>query len=190
MKTLLTLLLIVGGFVISPLRAQEQVGVDLLSFSDEVSLDGTAKEELYNKAKLLFENRFNMSPYYLKMNKNTGSLSGGGVEKIKSSGVSKSTKPLLNYKVVMVVRDNGYSLKVTDFYYNEVARKSNKRIKKFLCEQQYEGLSKKGKAIHKKLKKEATEIAQNVKDDIRKEIYKDTSGNIATSNAAAENIHW
>ena len=191
MKTLLTLLLIVGGFMISPLCAQEQVGVDLLSFSDEVSLDGTAKEELYNKAKLLFESRFNMSPYYLKMNKNTGSLSGGGVEKIKSSGVAKSANPLLNYKVVMVVRDNGYSLKVTDFYYNEVSRKSSKRIKKFLCVQQYEGLSKKNKAIHKKLKKEATAIAQHVRDDIRKEIYKNTtSGNIATSNAAAENVHW
>lgn len=191
MRTLLTLLMIVSGFIASPLRAQEQVGVDLLSFSDEVSIDGTAKEDLYKKAKDLFETKYNKSPYYLKMNKNTGSLSGGGVEKIKVSGISRSTSnPRLNYKVVMMVRDNGYSLRVTDFYYDEVVRRSNKRVKKYLCVQQHADSSKKSKTLHKKLKNEASSIAQNVRDEIRKEIYKDTSGNIATSNAAAENVHW
>lgn len=187
MRTLLSLLLIVGGFVISPLRAQEQVGVDLLSFSDEVSIDGTAKEALYEKAKNLFESKYNRSPYYLRMNKNTGSLSGGGVEKIKVSGITKSAKTLLNYKVVMVVRDNGYSLKVTDFYYRQATRKSNKGVKKFLCVQPES--SKKSQALHKRLKKEANTIAQNVRDEIKKELYKN-AGDIATSNAAAENVHW
>lgn len=188
MRTLLTLLMIVGGLFISPLRAQEQVGVNLLSFSEEVSIEGTAKEALYEKAKYLFENKFNKSPYYLRMNKNSGTLSGGGVEKFKISGISRSAKPLLNYKVIMVVRDNGYSLKVTDFYYKKTVRKSSQSVKKFLFVNPES--SKKSQTIHKKLKKEATMIAQNVRDEVRKELYKSASSDIATNEASAENVHW
>ena len=189
MRTLLTLLLIMGGLVSSPLRAQERVGVDLLSFSDEVSIDGAAREVLYEKAKYLFENTFNRSSYYLKMNKNTGVLSGGGMDKIKVSGMARSAKSLLNYKVIMVVSDNGYSLKVTDFYYDQRIRKSGRPFKNFLNAKP--GSSKKSQALHKRLKKEATAIARNVKDTVKKEIYKSAGvADVATNSAAAGNVRW
>ena len=122
------------------------------------------------------------------MNKNTGMLSGGGVEKVKVSGMAKSAKPLLNYKVVMVVRDNGYSLKITDFYYNQTSRKYGNKTKMYVCENP--SLSKKTQAVYKRLKKEASMIAQNVKDEVRKELYKNGNGDIANSEASAENVHW
>ncbi|MDN5216123.1 DUF4468 domain-containing protein [Fulvivirgaceae bacterium BMA12] len=189
MRTLLTILTIFAGFVASPLSAQ-QVGVDLLSFSDEVSIEGTTEEILYEKAKEVFVNTYNKSPYYLRMNKNTGSLSGGGMEKVKSLEASKTTAPMLNYRVIMTVRNNGYSLKITDFYYDETIKKSDKSVKKFLCVQQSDKLSKKNKALSNKLREKANLIGQQVRDEIRKEVYKNTNSDVANNEGADSNVHW
>jgi len=148
--------------MIAPSYGQQS---ELLNFSEEVSIEGTTKDALYNRAKALFSEKYNNDPYYLRMNKNLGSLKGSGSEDIDVR--CKELSPTLNFKVIMVLRENGYTLELTDFYCNE-ASKSGKKGKKYLKRNADHRESRKAKNLQKKLNMEANLIAQEIKEEIKR----------------------
>jgi hypothetical protein len=104
------------------------------------------------------------------MNKNVGSLAGGGVNE---ASISKRSIDHLHYKIIMVLNDNGYSLKVTDFYYAET-KKSGDKEKRFVHDDYQQNTDKK----NKKLKDQAIVIARQVSEEVKKEMFRMVDGQI------------
>lgn len=187
MKPQLTLLSIILALVAGPVFAQQP---DKINFSEEVSIVGMAQDALYEKAKVVFIDKYNNSPFPLRMNKNTGDITSGAKEEIDVSSKLKTTPIVLNYKIKMTLRENGYSLNVTDFYYSQTVKKSKGNIKHFLCNSHEGEISKKNKVLQSKLKQQAITIAQQILDDVKKDMYKKLSDLEIVNNTTSENTHW
>lgn len=170
MKTLNLLLLLTLACLVTQVNGQSTQ--ELFNVSEQVSIDGLNKDLLYERAKIIFLEKYNHSSNYLKMNKNQGSLAGGGVSLTSIS--RKTGDEQLYYKIIMVLNDNGYSLKLTDFYYDET-KKSGKKVKKFVHLADNDNQSKR----NKKLQNQALVIAKEVCDEVRKEMNQIPEADIA-----------
>ncbi len=187
MRPQLTLLIILFGLLSGPVVAQN---AELLSFSEEVSVVGLDQEKLYEKAKVFFIDKYNNPDCPLKMNKNTGSVTGGGSETIDFSSKLKSSSVVMDYKIKMKLRENGYSLNITEFAYQE-SKRGKRNDKVVLSNKSNKDAAKKTKALQSKLKREASAIAQLIIDDIKREMYKqDSVEEIVNNNTSSDNTRW
>ncbi len=185
MKPQLTLLILLIGLISGPVFAQQS---EILSFSEEVSLVGLDQEVLYEKAKVFFIDKYNNPHCPLKMNKNTGSVTGGGSETFDFSNKLKSNQVVMDYKIKMTLRENGYSLNITDFAYHQASKKGKRNNKLMLSNKVNKDVPKKTKLLQSKLKQEATTIAQLIKDDIKRQMYKQSTSEEIVNNTS--NTRW
>ncbi len=187
MKTQLNLLVFCLALTIHPVLSQNGRG-DVLVFSEEVKMNGATKDVLYESAKGIFLEKYQNSPYLLRMNKNTSCISGGSVETMQSN--AKSITPTLTYHVFLKLKDDGYVLEVKDFYYKK-SSKHGKGVKVYLKGENTYFSSKKAKNTHRKLSVEANLIAQQVHDDFKKNIVLNLEKNeIENTISATESTSW